>query len=558
MKNFSCFIILFIITNNAAIRPAFSSKNSKTKSSTSTKNKPGIPPETKNSDSIENPSSEDTQSSTEQPQTSGATKKVPSSKQSSKSNIIKLTHKIYKIKIKDKIVRILTRKQKLVSTFDLPAQAFYAQIHKNKLLVACGLKGLLIISLDEIQSPVLEKQIEKNFSIRNFEIKNNQLLVKGIAYNIHTYKIDKTSGDANNLYQHLLKKENEKKARSIYFSKKQIGKVIRVKRGYAVFAFNNKINLIPGDKIAIKSGSKREIFDPFAGKTIKRLSNKRVCVAVIDEIKGNQASIELGRGDAPQVGDLVYLSKSAQVSSLYLPNRQKNIHHLQMEIIPIIGSATEDDNLIFSSLFLLNYEYHFEKPLMLQFAIDPLQYIGGSAFSLGQRIGANFTFTLAYSTKNFGIGIGTGYQKPLLNSYASPSGFTTKHNRDGFLLVQYIRLGAIDGINLSIKFQSVYSNNNKENQTRAMIGNYAFRLSVPLSQKLNFFTRYFGDGRTMNHYSLGLKTFVGNGGPGTFAIPVSLGLATMSPYYYDDAADPSLLQYEVTGVVFSIGFERRF
>nr|MDA3864601.1 hypothetical protein [Deltaproteobacteria bacterium] len=504
--------------------------------------------------------SENTQPPVEQPQNSGDTKIKSTSKQSSKSDIINLTHKIYQIKIKDKIVRIFTSKQKLVSTFNLPAKAFYAQIHKNKLLVACGLEGLLIISLGEIQSPVLEKQIKKDFSIRKFEIENNQLLVKGLSYDIHTYKIDKTSGDANNLYQYLLKKENEKIARSILFSKKHIGKVIRVKRGYAVFEFHNNINLFLGDKIAIKSGSKREIYDPFAGKTIKRLSNKQVCVAVIDEIKGNQASIELGRGDAPQTGDLVYLSKLAQVSSLYLPNRQKNIHQLQMEIIPILGSATEDDNLIFSSMFLINYEYYFEKPLMLQFAIDPLQYIGGSAFSFGKRIGANFTFTLAYSTKNFGIGIGTGYQKPLLNSYESADGFSTKHNRDGFLLVQYLRLGAIDGINLTIKFQSVYSNDNKENQTRAMVGNFGFRLSVPLSQKLNFFTRYFGDGRTMNHFSAGLKTFVGNGGPGTFAIPVSLGMTTMSPYYYDKDNDenPSLLQYEVTGVVFSIGFERRF
>ncbi|MBU1243405.1 hypothetical protein KKD52_09040 [Myxococcota bacterium] len=442
----------------------------------------------------------------------------------------------------------------MVGTLMLPAAPRRWEVRGRWLIAACGTAGLIVIDVD---NPLAMKNIsvlEKGKDIVDFRVDGNLLVLVTASYDIGAYRVDLDKDRPLAMSEVLQDPELEKRANGARKTGERIGTVRHVDRGFATIQLEKGVSSGIGDFLEIRSARRDRRYDPVLGKSRSQVSMELLCVARIIQAEGDQVAIRLGRGDDPKVGDFVYFTERPITGSLLMPARYRDQWRAEIEVLPLIGTGEDGDNSVMSMILRGSVHYHSFWPFKVQAGVDPLPILGTSKFETANSAGGNFFVLASYETNSFEIGAGFGYQLPVLDG-ESP------HNRHGGVFLQRMRLGSLDGLNIQFQFQAVYSRDNKDNKRRAMVGMIHTELNVPLMAGVNLFTRFFGDGRTIVHAGLGLRTYLrGNGGPGSFLVPVTLGYTRIAPYYTETTGGVvnNDKQYLVEGTTFSAGLEYRF
>jgi len=442
----------------------------------------------------------------------------------------------------------------MVGTLLLPASVLRWEVRGRWLIAACGTGGLFVVDVNNPLAIKTVSVLEKGKDIVDFRVDGNLLVLVTASYDIGAYRVDLDSDRPLSMSEVLQDPALQKRAAGNQRTGERIGVVRHVHRGFATIQLEKGVSAGIGDFLEIRSARRDHRYDPVMGKSRSQISMELVCVARIVQAEDDQVAIRLGRGDDPKTGDFVYFSDRPITASLFMPARYRDQWRAEIEVIPLIGTGEDGDNSVMSMLLRGSVHYHAFWPFKVQAGVDPLPILGTSKFETSNSVGGNFFVLAAYETNSFEIGAGFGYQLPVLEA-ESP------HNRHGGVFLQRMRLGSLDGLNVQFQFQAVYSRDNKDRKRRAMVGMIHSELNVPLTTGVNLFTRFFGDGRTIIHVGLGLRTYLrGNGGPGSFLVPVTLGYTRISPYYSETVGDSvnNDKQYLVEGTTFSAGLEYRF
>lgn len=442
------------------------------------------------------------------------------------------------------------RQGKLAAALALPAAPARWKISGNFLLAACRMEGLVVVDISDPLNMKIVSVLEKGKEIVDFHEENGLLALVTATYDVEPYRVDLQGGKPIAVRE-LVSEEWRSKLFAHRETGKPVGKVTHVSRGYATFILFDGVSLGVGDFVEIRSGRKGTVYDPVQIREEERVTLELRCVSRVVQAQKGVAAVLLGRGDDPKAGDIVYLSDRPVTGSNFLPQRYRDQWRASAEIIPLVGSGDNDDRSFLSVVLRGSLHYHADAPFSVQVGVDPLTVLGTSKYD--DTVGFNVFGVISYETRSFEIGAGFGYQRPLLKG-------ENPHNRHGGVFLQRVRLGALDGLNLVFQFQSVYSDDNKEKKTRAMVGMIHAECNVPLMREVTLFGRYFGDGRTLNHVGIGLRTYLrGTGGPGSFLVPVSLGYTSFSPYRPSQEAGADTDEtYEVSGTTLSAGIEYRF
>lgn len=426
----------------------------------------------------------------------------------------------------------------------LPSKPVKYQLNGTRFYAACRKNGLIIVDFTDSYRPYIYKILDAGKDVVDFTLTGDTVSVISAVFSINAHAVSDSAPPVSLVDAITAGKIDA--GRITGTPGKFAGTIVSVSHGFAVFKIAPDIQIREGDRVEIRTGRQYVGGLPFETFRLRGKHSRVICVANVTEIRSSMAVFELGRGDNPEKGDNVYFSERPITGSRYLPARVGGIYRLGIEFIPVFGGSGGDDNAYLSGLILARASVHFRRPFSISVGVTPFQFAGSSDFSLSNYTGANMYGLFTYEVDQFAIGLGFGYQQPLLNG-------KNPHNRQGFTLVQYLRLGSQDGLNLTGELHAVYSDDNEEKSRRAMMGMLKIDLNVPLTNSITFFSRYMGDGRTLIHFSGGLKTMLsGKGGSGTLIIPVTIGYTSMTPWYDADS------KHKIQGSSFSIGIEKVF
>ncbi|MBU1220011.1 hypothetical protein KKF34_04520 [Myxococcota bacterium] len=429
------------------------------------------------------------------------------------------------------------------ASIKLPSKPVKFQLKGKRFYAACRKNGLIIVDFSDSYRPYIYKILDAGKDVVDFTLTGDTVSVISAVFSMNAHAVSDSGGPVSLVDAITAGKIDA--GRITGTPGKFAGTIVSVSHGFAVFTIAPDTQIREGDRVEVRT-ERQSTGLPFKTLGIQGRKSRVICVANIVEIRSTRAVFELGRGDNPEIGDNVYFSERPVTGSRYMPSRVGGIYRLGIEFIPVFGGSGGDDNAYLSGLILARASVHFRRPFSIAVGVTPFQFAGSSDFSLSKYTGANMYGLFTYEVDQFAIGLGFGYQQPVLHG-------ENPHNRQGVTLVQYLRLGSQDGLNLTGELHAVYSDDNEEKSRRAMMGMLKIDLNVPLTDSITFFSRYMGDGRTLIHFSGGLKTMLsGKGGSGTVIIPVTIGYTSMTPWYDSES------KHKIQGSSFSIGIEKVF
>ncbi|MBN2802260.1 MAG: hypothetical protein JXR91_04110 [Deltaproteobacteria bacterium] len=330
--------------------------------------------------------------------------------------------------------------------------------------------------------------------------------------------------------------------------------------------FRDRVKLNVGSKDGIADGNQ---FDVFREETIKSEMGKTVKadvkIATI-EIKAIGVDYSLAvipRGVVVHKSDSVKKStKNKRIFSVY-PEKLSNIAEVSFVIRPMISLSSGGG---FGSMVEGTATYTGEH-YFINLRLQPISI--GRDNSNTMANGSMFVEG-GYDSRAFGVGLGigagftnAGLNQIINNFYYDGYGDSTQTGPEdsnvGFALSQAVRLGARDGLNLTVYNNFIYIGSEHNG---FYYGGTIGKISIPLNLKVNLFL--YGGGGPIGYGfgEIGVSTWVlGNGGPGSVAITGALGWAGMwkytddyyseDGYYYDETVS-------VTGPTASLGFVYRF
>lgn len=291
------------------------------------------------------------------------------------------------------------------------------------------------------------------------------------------------------------------------------GLVVRVSRGFVVINKGSKDGLRKGDRIAIRAHKLIRRYDPVSDKTIERPSRQLTAIIVINKITPTTASGQLGRGDRAYAKDFFETTDKPLTQRLFFPTRPGSYWRLRFGLSPIIGvDASAVSFLSFSSI-----SYTFEVPFKIEITMSPTTFTLGSPNSTAST---NLLAIFSYNTSYIELMLGIGYQGVM-------------GGVSGMLLMQGIRLGAVDGLNLIFYNQLVLapeilgiSTSRQVFQVGAIHG----EINIPLTQQVTLYLAGGGGTVTWFQGTIGIRTYLwGRGGPNTFILSGALGGAGVTP-----------------------------
>lgn len=459
--------------------------------------------------------------------------------------------------------------------------------YEGYIYIARGAEGVEVFRLDaekraERRSPIKVPAEAIGFKIEGDKVyiitaifsqiplaksQDGSLLLGSLAYDILT---GKTKGISISEF---------KTEKAILEEKKRIyGKVIEVTPGFAIINLGAKDGVENNMRFEIQSSEPRRIYN-LQTKTYEMMpSLETTAVSPVVQVSEDRCMIRIGRGNKADIGDVALLTEKPLSESLYTPSYEKDLHRIYARIAPFIGIET----LTIGSLISLMYDYTFQFPLRIEGGLRNT----GLLFSTENTSPFQFDLIPSYNTDLFEVGLGTGY---------SYSGHKLKRN---FLFLQKVRLGAVDGINFTMRNSFIYQERHeswsffsygdvsgtptsKEGDPCIPGGSrdYEFawngfdiEASTPLSRDVSLFTHWAYSQAGWFIGEIGIKNFVkGNGGDGTLIIPVSIGGSGV--FDYKSIRTPNLicnpdtrkLEYErdwdskgFGGPIVSIGIDYRW
>jgi len=229
--------------------------------------------------------------------------------------------------------------------------------------------------------------------------------------------------------------------------------------------------------------------------------------------------------------------------SIWAPPQQREMTRLELRLSPFLGVPTNS----WGGVGEARLEHYFRAPFMVGLELAPLAVVASGD---GPGALAQARVHGAYVNDYFAIGLGLGGQ-------------LQRFGRSGLSVAPTLRLGALDGLHLSLEYAYTRAPNRYTGQPSTGFSDVLATLAVPLTRRLSLEL----DGglalQAWAYTTIGLRhRLVGDGGPGTWFISGAFGGAWLTDRggcnYTADLANPCTGSAISFGPTISLGLERRF
>jgi hypothetical protein len=310
------------------------------------------------------------------------------------------------------------------------------------------------------------------------------------------------------------------------------GQVTEVRSEVAVLDVGSKDGVQVGDRFELRSQELKSQYSLSSGKDEMLPSNKVTAVVAVASVAEGKALVKLGRGDRTTVGDVAVPTGRALTGDSWFPGYQRNLNRVRARIAPFLGIDTLSAGMVTSAM----YDRTFNFPMRIEAGFSNIGFVFGEDFA------APFHFNVvpSYDTDYFEVGLGAGYV------------YSSDERRRGASFLQKVRLGTVDGLNVTVHNSFVYQRGqlrgwfsyDSEYGAAPKLGeactpgsddeevtNYEFNwegidatLSIPLTSRVTLITDWSFSNAGWFYGDIGIRTLVmGNGGHGTLIIPVTIG-----------------------------------
>jgi hypothetical protein len=229
--------------------------------------------------------------------------------------------------------------------------------------------------------------------------------------------------------------------------------------------------------------------------------------------------------------------------SIMAPPQQRGMTRVQAVARPFFGMVGNS----WGAVSDLRVEHYFQKPFMLGFEMAPLAIAGTNN---GTGAITHLRLHAAYVSDYLAIGFGAGTR---LRHFGTAAGVS---------LTPTLRLGALDGLNLTLEYTHTIARNRYTGAPSLGFSNITGTLNVPLTRRLAL---QLDAGFSLDIWIYGTaglrQRLTGDGGPGTWYLSGAFGVAWVS--------DRTICNFEAMvpctggtalsyGPTLSLGLERRF
>ncbi len=357
------------------------------------------------------------------------------------------------------------------------------------------------------------------------------------------------------------------------------GHVVEVRSEVALLDIGSGQGVKVGDRYELRSQDLKLQYSLATGKDEMLPTNTVTAVVAVSSVAEGKALVKLGRGDRTRVGDAAVPTGRDLTRDDWFPGYERNLNRIRARVAPFLGIDTLSAGMMTTAL----YDRTFNFPMRVEAGFSNIGFVFGEDFA------APFHANVvpSYDTDFFEVGLGVGYV------------YSSNDRRRGLSFLQKVRLGTVDGLNLTVHNSFVYQRSSysswfgydESGGKPVTLGEsctpydddeeytgYEFNwegidatLSVPLTSRVTLITDWSFSNAGWFYGDIGIRTLVmGNGGHGTLIIPVTIGGVMVDdfvPSYkstYCDADSKTYSSYQeydsktYGGPVVSIGIDYRW
>jgi hypothetical protein len=320
------------------------------------------------------------------------------------------------------------------------------------------------------------------------------------------------------------------------------GRVLEVRPEVAVLDVGSDAGVVEGDRFELRAQELKKKYNLASGTDEMLPSNEVTGVVKVVSVTPDKCLVRLGRGDRATVGDLAVPTSSALTGDSWFPGYERNLNRIQAKIGPFLGIDTLSAGMVAS----VKYDRTFSFPMRVEAGVSNVGFVFGEDFAAPFHVNA----VPSYDTDYFEVGLGLGYA------------YSNHERRRGMTFLQKVRLGTVDGLNLTVHNSFVYqkARENAWYDDYYYNGNYNeapkvgeactagtsdeektghefnwegidATLSVPITSRVTLVTDWSYAEAGWFYGDIGIRTLVmGNGGHGTLIIPVTIGGVMVTDY----------------------------
>jgi hypothetical protein len=275
-----------------------------------------------------------------------------------------------------------------------------------------------------------------------------------------------------------------------------------------------------GQNAGLKTGDRVEIYRRVSPNEDQDLGEREESLAVgeVIALSDERARVALGLGEVVPVGALARASMRQVTGSTIAPSRRGGLLAIEGTLRPFLPIET----LSFATLGDIALTYRLHAPVYVRAELRPFGVIVGDVRNSGAFGGF---VSAGYDHQFFAVGLGVG---ALLNGEQTYTwnGQQSVVSRDeglDFAVTQNARLGAVDGLHLSITNAFALDASND----RWRFGFFEGSAQIPLGTRTWLLTSGGGGRRAAYFFAeLGLRRLVaGDGGPQSLFLKPAVGLA---------------------------------
>jgi hypothetical protein len=315
---------------------------------------------------------------------------------------------------------------------------------------------------------------------------------------------------------------------------KRVGRVTRSTPGEVVISLGSTDGVGRGDHIELVVEHPEDAAD---GEIA--LSREVVAVGIVSNVSERSAKVRLGLNESVPVGAQATQSPSSLTSSLSAPPRVSDLWTLELMARPFAALGELGGGVLLSGAFGRRFGH-----LHLQAVVDPLGL--GDVQDKRHVTAANAAVIASYDSQYFEMGLGLGAQTVNDSDFLLPPG-------SGLAVLQLIRLGAQDGLNISARTNVVLFH------SEFRFGGMVASGQIPVTRGYWLLLNGGGGNIGYGYGELGLRVLLtDNGLAGSKFLTVTAGGAAVFRSATCDSFNPCDQAVTYGGPMAGVGYEMRF
>lgn len=461
------------------------------------------------------------------------------------------------------VVRVTTPSGEVqVVTPPCPARAALA--HEARLYVACGLRGVVVYGLSDEQAPRLQGMQDLGAEVVGFHVAAEQVWIELRRLEA------RPAGELALVPPSIAPAPPEGPAPAPDQAKPaagpgRVGQVVEERSGGAVVIdLGSAQGLRAGDRIAILE--RREVV--LAPGEEPTLEERLIAIGEVTTVSAGHAEVRLGLNERVPLPAVARPTTEEVTASRWSPPRAGDQWAVAFTLRPFLAIGALGVGTI-SDAFV---GYRFQRPLHLQFVIEPL---GVGLADAGNLFVSAGNVIFSYDKAMFEVGLGAGWsavnddlqtQQPIGDG-TDGTDRAPDNVYYGLSIAQLARLGAADGLHLLVRNTFVLYDD--EFHYGGTIG----QVVIPVVERSAVFARGGGGQAGFAFGEVGLRTLLtGNGLHDSIFVNASLGggglfgeleararrcLPTLSPDHYLAANGQCYETVDYAGPLIGLGIEWR-